>query len=134
MTFIHGKDTVVTINASDISAFTNSTEFNDSTETHETTTYGRSRKTHKAGLGDGTITIAGIHDDGASGPRTVIKALKAAGNAVTFVFRPEGTGSGLAQSSVSVIVSSYQETDPVGGMIEWTSELQMTGPLTETDQ
>lgn len=134
MTYIHGKDTVVTINGSDISAFTNSTDFKDTTETHETSCYGVARKTYKAGLGDGTVTIKGIHDNGAGGPRKVLKALKAAGTAVTFIFRPEGTGSGKQQSSVSVIVKSYNDSDPVGDLVTWESELQMTGALTETDQ
>jgi hypothetical protein len=134
MTFISGENTVITINATDISAFTNSTDFTDTTEVYDSTCYGSTRKTKKAGIGDGTITISGVHDDAAGGPRTVLKALKAARAAVTFVFRPEGTGSGLAQSSVSVIVSSYKDSDPVAGLITWEAQLDMTGALTETDQ
>lgn len=134
MTFIHGKDTVVTLNASDISAFTNSTDFEDNTTVHLTTCYGASRETKKAGLGDGQVTLKGIYDDGASGPRGIIKPLKAAGTAVTFIFRPEGTGSGKAQSSVSVVVESFKESAPVNDMISWECVLQMTGALTETDQ
>lgn len=134
MAFIHGKDTVVTLNAVDLSAFTNQTSFEDSTETHDTTTYGRVRKTYSSGLGDGKITISGIHSDSATGPRSVIKPLKAAGDAVAFVFQPEGAGAGKAQSVVDVIIASYNESDPVADMVTWTSELQMTGELDETDQ
>lgn len=134
MGYVSGENTVVTINATDISAFTNNTDFDDTHEVYDTTCYGAQRKTKKAGLGDGTIKISGIYDDGAGGPRTVLKALKAAKAAVTFIYRPEGTGSGLAQDSVSVIVSSYKEGDPVAGMITWESVLEMTGALTSTDQ
>lgn len=134
MAFIHGRNTVVKVNNVDLSAFTNSTSFGDEDEMHDTTTYGRDRKTYHAGLGDGTITIGGIYDDGAAGPRSTLKPLKAAKTAVPFLFRPEGTGSGKAQSSVSVLVSSFNESAPVADMIAWTAELQMTGPLDEADQ
>lgn len=134
MAYIHGKLTVITINASDISAFTNSTSFEDAKDTHDITCYGATRHAWGAGLGDGKITISGVYDDGATGPRGVLKPLLAAGTAVTFVFRPEGTGSGKAQSSVSVIVSSFNESSPSADYIAWTAELQMTGALTETDQ
>lgn len=134
MTFIHGKGTVVTIDGSDLSAFTKTTSFEDSTDTHDTTTYGQPRKTYASGLGDGKVTISGVYDDSATGPRAVLKALKAAGTAVTFVYQPEGVGSGLAESSVSVLVASYNESSPVDDMVSWTAELQMTGALTETDQ
>ena len=134
MAFRHGKDTVVILAGVDISAFTDSTQMEDETETHETTTYGRARKTYQSGLGDGKFTIGGVYDDGAGGPRAVIKPLKATGTAVTFVYRPEGTGSGKAQSSVSVIIGTFNESSPVGDNVTWTSELQMTGVLDETDQ
>lgn len=134
MAFRHGKDTVVKLNAIDLSAFSNQTQFGDETEANETTTYGRARKTYMGGLGDGKITLQGVYDDGASGPRAIIKPLKAAGTAVTFLFQPEGTGSGKAQSSVSVIITAFNETAPVADVIGWTCEMQMTGPLDETDQ
>lgn len=134
MAFRHGKDTVVKIAGNDISQYSNSTQFGDETEANETTTYGRSRKTYMGGLGDGKITVSGVYDDGATGPRGIIKPLKAAGAAVTFLFQPEGTGSGKAQSSVSVIITSFNETAPVADVISWACEMQMTGPLDETDQ
>ena len=134
MTFRHGKDTVVLFNGTDISQYTNNTEDTDETENHDVTCYGAVRKAYVAGLGDGTFVISGTHNDAAGNPREVIKPVKAAGTAVTFVYRAEGTGSGKSQSSVSVLVSSYVQTSPVAGVVTWKSELQMTGALTETDQ
>ncbi len=135
MTNIHGKLTVVKLNGVDYSTYSNSTDFKDSTDTHENTTYGRDRKTYAGGLGDGTVSVGGFYDTTAvSGPRALFKPLKAAGNAVPFVYRPEGTGSGKAQSSVSVLISSFEESSPVGDMVTWTAELQMTGVLDETPQ
>lgn len=135
MTNFHGKVTVVKLNGVDYSAFANSTDFKDATDTHENTTYGRDRKTYAAGLGDGTVSVGGFYDNTAvSGPRALFKPLKSAGTAVPFVYRPEGTGSGKAQSTVNVIISSFEESSPVGDMVTWTAELQMTGPLDETPQ
>jgi hypothetical protein len=134
MAFVHGKDTVVLINASDISAYTNSTTDNDSRAVHNTTTYGRDRDTFQSGLGTGTITIGGIFDNTAAGPRKIIQPLKEVGDAVAFVFRPDGTGSGLQEHSCSVIITAFNVTSPVADMCTWTAELQKTGPIDDTDQ
>lgn len=134
MAFRHGKDTVVTINASDISAFTNTTAFGDETDVHDVTCYGAGRKNYIPGLGDGTVTIGGSYDDGVTGPRAVLKALKNAGTVSQFIFRPEGTGAGKRQSKVNVIVKTFNESAPVADAIAWTSELQETGALDETPQ
>lgn len=135
MTNVHGKLTVVMLNGVDYSEFSNSTDFSDSTDTHDNTTYGKNRKTYHAGLGDGTVSVGGFYDTTAvSGPRALFKPLKAAGNAVEFIYRPEGTGVGKAQSRVDVIIASFEESSPVGDMVTWTAELQMTGDLDETAQ
>jgi len=132
--FVHSKHTVVTLDGVNLSAFTKTTSFEDSTSVHDTTTYGKDRKTYAAGLGDGKITISGTADDTVTGPRAVIKPIKAAGTAVPFVFQPFGVGNGKAQSTVDVIVTSFNESSPVDDMVQWTAELQMSGDLDETAQ
>lgn len=134
MAFNHAKNTVVKINAVDLSQYTNTAEMVDDTETHDVTCFGAVRKAYRAGLGDGTFTIGGVHDDGATSPRAVLKPLKTAGTITTFLYQPEGAGAGKAQSSVSVIVKQYTDTSAVNAMHMWKATLQMTGPLDETDQ
>lgn len=134
MAFKHGKATVVTLNGVDYSAFADTTDFDDGVDTHETTTYGRNRKTYLAGLGDGKVSVGGMHSDSVNNPRSLFKPLMAAGTEVQFVYRPEGTGVGKPQSRVNVIVSSYKDSSPVGDVVKWTAELQMTGDLDETPQ
>jgi hypothetical protein len=131
---IHGRHTVVTIDGVDISGFTDNTEFSDGVDTHDTTTYGASRKRYDSGLGDGTISIGGTHSNETGNPRSVLKPMMAAGLAVEFVYRPDGTGSGKPQSAVNVIVKSYKDSSPVANMVKWTCELQMTDDLNEADQ
>lgn len=135
MTNFHGKLTVVKLNGVDYSEYSNATDFKDATDAHDNTTYGKNRKTYHAGLGDGTISVGGFYDNTAvEGPRALFKPLKAAGTAVEFTYRPEGTGVGKAQSLVDVIITSFEESSPVADMVTWTAELQMTGDLVETAQ
>lgn len=136
MAFIHGKNTVVLWGGTDLSAYAESTDWNDSTDAEDVTTYGptRTRKSYGASLGDGTITCAGTSDDGAGGPAAVILPLKDAGAPVTFTFRPKGTGGGLPQKVVDVIITAYNETSPVGGFSKWTCEMQMSGTINRAAQ
>jgi|SRR5688500_13418584 len=134
MTFMHGKDTFISIGGVDLSTFTKTTDFTDTDDMHDVTTYGNERKRYHAGLGDGTITIGGVYDNGAAGPRPTLKGFKAAKVPEPFILRPEGTGAGRAQSLVDVLVSSYKESLPVDDMVTWECELQMDGDLDETDQ
>lgn len=131
---IHGRLTVVTINGVNISEFTDTTEFNDSMATHDTTTYGAERNKYDSGLGDGTVSIGGTHSNEANNPRSVLKPLMSAGLPIEFVYRPNGTGTGRPQSIVDVLVKSYKDSAPVANMVKWTAELQMTEDLDETDQ
>lgn len=134
MAFTHGRHTVIIIDGHNISAFTDNTEETDGIDLHDVTTYGAARKAYASGLGDGTFTISGTHDNTAGGPRSVLKPMMSAGLAVPFVYRTEGTGTGLPEEQVDVFVKSYKQTSPVADMVKWTSELQMTGDLVEIDQ
>lgn len=133
----HGKDTHVEIDAVDISTHTNNTEFNREGDSHDITTY-KATTTDTAhefqgGLTQGTCTISGIYDtDVAAGPRSVIEPL--VGTVVPFIYQPEGTGTGLPQDAVDVLVTAYNETSPVADMITWTAELQLTGMIDSTAQ
>jgi hypothetical protein len=136
MAFIHGKNTVVLWGAADLSTFADSTDWNDSTDAEEVTTYSptRTRKSYGASLGDGKVTCSGTSDDGASGPAKVLEPLKDAGAEVVFTFRPKGTGVGKPQKIVSVIITAFNVTSPVGGFSKWTCEMQMSGDINRADQ
>lgn len=131
---VHGKVTVVTIDGDDISAFCNSVTFPNETDMHENTTFGQDRKTYHPGLGDGKITIGGPYDTDAAGPADILETLQENGTEATFIYRIRGTGSGLPQKSVSVLVATYNESSPVGDIVTWTAELQMTGDLDRSPQ
>jgi hypothetical protein len=132
--FVHGQDTFVSLDGNDLSTYSKTTDFTDTTEVHDVTTYGNSRKRKHGGLGDGTVTIGGVYDNSATGPRAVIKPIKALGLPVPFIFQPEGAGAGKAQSLVDVVVASYKESAPVDDMVTWEAELDMDGDLDEDPQ
>lgn len=135
MAFKHGKDTVVKVDGTDLSAYTNESEITETTDTHVTSAYGVEAHTFGVGLDGGTFTMGGTYDStAATGPRAKIKIVRAAKAAVTILRQPEGTGAGLPQDSFSAICTSYKESAPVADMIKWTSDWQITGPVTITPQ
>lgn len=134
MAFVHGKDTVVTVNSTDISAFTNTSEFNPTADSHDVTTYGKDGHVFSPGLTSGTFTLGGIYDSStSSGPRAVLQPLVGAA-ATTVVRQPEGAGSGKPQDSFSGLLTSYTETSPVADMVAWSAEFQISDSVTSTSQ
>lgn len=132
MAFVHGKNTYISLNSVDLSAFTNQSEFGREADTHDVTCYGKNDHVFKGGLGLGEATISGVYDDGTSGPRDTIEPL--IGTNVTLVRRPEGTGSGKPEDSVNVVVRRYVETSPVADMVAWSATLQLSDAVTSTNQ
>ncbi|HKX46587.1 MAG TPA: hypothetical protein VJP77_07780 [Planctomycetota bacterium] len=132
MAFIHGKDTYISLNAVDLSAFVNTSELSRSADSHDVTTYGKSDHVYRGGLGDGKATMAGIYDDGAAGPRATIEPL--IGTVVELVRRPEGTGATKPEDTVDVLVMTYVETNPVADMVAWSCEMQLSDAVVTADQ
>lgn len=132
MAFKHGKDTYISLNGSDLSAFVDTSELNRTADSHDVTTYGKQAHVYQGGLTDGKATMSGTYDSGAAGPRGIIRPLL--GSVVPLIRRTEGTGAGKPQDSVSVLVTSYVETNPVADMIKWSCEMQLSDSVTSTTQ
>lgn len=133
MSFVHGKGAYISVDSNDISAFCDSVDFNRSVDSHDTTTFGQQGHTYHGGLTDGTVSIGGTYDDGATGPKAVIEPLMD-GTLQGVVYRPEGTGPGKPQATFDALVTSYAESAPVADMIKWKAELQISGTVAEADQ
>ncbi|MEZ5411034.1 MAG: hypothetical protein R2761_23590 [Acidimicrobiales bacterium] len=133
MALAHGKNTIVTVDGDDLSAFIKSSDFKRMADSHDVTTYGDNAKNYGAGLTDATFSMEGVYDTTSGGPRGVIEPL-IGGAAVTVVRKPEGTGTGKAQDSFSAIVTSYVETNPVGDYVTWSAEFQVSGDIDSTPQ
>lgn len=134
MSFVHGKNTFISLDGNDLSAFTNTSEMGRAGDSHDVTTYGKNSHVFHRGLKNGTATMAGIYDNTAAGPRAIIEPLWDAGDAVTLIRRTEGTGSGRPQDTVDVIITGYNETSPVADMVAWTCALQLSDDIDTTPQ
>lgn len=132
MAFTHGKGVKITLNGSDLSAFSSNTTVGRESDSHDVTTYGKNAHVYSGGLLDGTVTLSGTYDDGATGPQAVIEPLL--GTNVTLVYQAEGAGAGKPSKSATVLVMSYEETAPVADMISWQCECQLSGDVTITNQ
>jgi hypothetical protein len=133
MTFIHGRNTFISLNGTDLSAFTDSSELSREADEHDVTTYGKQAHVVQGGLLSSSATMSGTYDNTAgTGPRAVIRPL--VGTNVTLIRRPEGTGTGKPQDSVTVHVKKYVETNPVADMVKWSAELTGSDVVTSTVQ
>jgi hypothetical protein len=132
MAFVHGKNTYVSLDGDDLSAFTNSTDFERNADEHDVTTYGQNAHVLVGGLLGGSCSISGVYDNGATGPRKTIEPL--IGTVVGLVHRPEGTGSGKPEDTVDVLVKSYKESNPVADMVQWSADLSLSGDVVTAAQ
>jgi hypothetical protein len=132
MSFTHGKNTVVIFNGTDISAFSNNTDWEETADSHDVTCYGKNSHVFKGGLKTGKASLSGTYDDTATGPYDIVRPQ--VGNVVSLVYRPEGTGSGKPQETVNVLVTSYKQSAPVADMIKWTAEYTFSDDITMINQ
>jgi hypothetical protein len=132
MAFVHGKGTSITVDSVDLSAFTSNVAKKRSADSHDTTTFGQDGHTYQGGLTDGTYTLTGTYDGGASSvPRDTLEG--ALGTVVAFIYEQE-VGTGKPKSTGSALITAYEETAPVADMITWSSTLQISGTETEGTQ
>lgn len=135
MSFVHGKNTFVSVDGDDLSVFTKTSEFGPTTDSHDVTTYGADGHAYEGGLTDGKFTMGGVYDNTAgTGPRAVLQPLKGTLAKVPVIRRPEGTGAGKPQDSFTGVLTSYKETNPVADMVVWEAEFQISGTVNSAAQ
>lgn len=133
MTFVHARNTFLSLAGFDLSQYCDSSELSKEADEHDVTTYGKQAHVVSGGLLSSTANVGGIYDNTAgTGPRAVIRPL--VGTNVALIRRPEGTGTGKPQDSVTVHVKKYVESNPVADMVRWTAELTGSDTITSTTQ
>jgi hypothetical protein len=133
MAYVHGHLAVFKQASTDLSAFINSVEVKRKADDHDTTTLGDTAHEYSGGLTDGTITIKGIYDAGATTtPRVTVQG--ALGTVVAWTHQAAGTLSAKPQMTGNGLVTSYEESAPVDDMVTWSAEYKISGPVTITDQ
>lgn len=135
MALVHGKGTVIIINAADLSQYTKTSEFTRTKDDHDTTHYGDDNHEWSLGLGDNGFTAAGTYDSTAgTGPRAVLRPLMDSGAPVTLTRRPEGTGAGKPQDVATIVITKYVETNPVNDFIQWAIDAKCSGAVNSAAQ
>lgn len=82
MAFIHGKDTKVFMDSTDLSSYLSSADPSRTVDVGETTTFGSSNKTFVAGEKDATVSFSGFFDATAD---NIIQGLVGANDKVALI-------------------------------------------------
>jgi len=132
-TFVHGKSTDFALDdtagtSRNISNVLTSVDFPETIETAETTAFGSSAKSYIVGLKDATISVSGIFD-------ATVDGYIMGGSEPTsrsFIYGPAGSTGGNVKYTGEVIVTNYSISNPVGDVVTFSLDLQVTGSVTRT--
>ena len=131
-TFAHGKSTDFAVDdtggtSRNISDTLTDVSFPQTIDTAETTAFGSSNKSYIVGLKDTTISVSGIWDATVDG---YISGTEPASR--SFIYGPAGTTSGNVKYTGEAIMTNYSVSNPVGDVVTFTMDLQVTGAVTRT--
>ena len=142
MAKIHGRRAHVSITdsggvARDLSSFCNNIDLPGQLDVAETTPFNVQDKTFVAGLRSHTLKIGGQWDDTATtGPDDVLATLLGQGAAgtiaTTFIVGPAGSAAGNVKYTGACILTAYQRTAPVGGIVTFGADFQVSGSVQRT--
>lgn len=136
-TFKHGKNAYFALDGTAGSLVSISDTLNEISlpreiETAETTAFGDGDKTYITGLGDATISLSGMFD--ATVDTQIagnIANLKSGSvSSVSFEYGPTGSVATSPKLSGEALITSYEVSSPVGDVITYSLELQVTGGVT----
>tara|TARA_R100001126_G_scaffold98053_1_gene71910 strand:- start:633 stop:1043 length:411 start_codon:yes stop_codon:yes gene_type:complete len=132
MAFVHGSDSSFKLdNASgsltDISTYVNNVDFPETADVAETSTLGASNKTYIVGLKDATISLGGLFDATVD---AILGAVVGQSATLSFEYSPEGTASGKVKYTGECILTSYTLSSPVGDVVGFSADLQVSGAVT----
>ena len=129
-TFAHGKSTDFAIDdtggsSRNISNTLTDVSFPQTIDTAETTAFGSSNKSYIVGLKDTTISVTGLWD------ATVDAYLSGTEPASrSFIFGPAGSTGGNVKYTGEAIMTNYSQGNPVGDVVTFTADFQVTGAVT----
>lgn len=129
----HGRLTVLTVAALDISSSTKTSTFSGSADAHQTSGYGVTNHTKVGGIIDGKFTASGTYDLGTvTGTGLVMEGKEGVTQAI--VRKVAGTGTTKPQEVFSGVLTKFDVSDPVDDIVSWAAEWEVTGPVNRTAQ
>ena len=130
-TFVHGKSVDFALDdtsgsSRNISDTLNSVDFPEVTETADTTAFGSSSRSFIVGLESATISISGLWDS------TVDGYMKGGTEPASrsFIYGPAGSTGGNVKYTGEAILTNYSISSPVGDVVTYSVDLQVTGAVT----
>ena len=129
-TFAHGKSTDFAIDdtggsSRNISDTLTDVSFPQTIDTAETTAFGSTNKSYIVGLKDTTISVSGIWDATVDG---YISGTEPASR--SFIYGPAGSTGGNVKYTGEAIMTNYSVSNPVGDVVTFSMDLQVTGAVT----
>jgi len=129
-TFVHGKSTDFELDdtggtSRSLSNVLTSVDFPETIDTAETTAFGATSKSYIVGLRDATISVSGLWDATVDG--YIIGTEPATRS---FIFGPAGTTSSNVKYTGECILTNYAISNPVGDVVTFSLDLQVTGNVT----
>lgn len=138
-TFKHGKNAYFSLDGTAGSLVAISDTLNEISmpreiETAETTAFGQDDKTYITGLGDATISLSGMFDATVdtqiAGNIANLKSGSVA--SLSFEYGPSGSAASSPKFTGEALITSYEVSSPVGDVVTYSLELQVTGGVTGT--
>ena len=137
MAFRAGTTTFIALDGvnaagTNVSRFADSFDWPQSVETQEVSAFGTAAKAFINGLTDGdTVSISGPYDAAMFSLLTGVKAAQSAGSStMTILWGPGGSVTGEARITAEAWVTSVSLSSSVGGRVELSASLQVTGAVT----
>lgn len=121
MSFLHGKGTRLLISQYDMSAYFNSVEADATAASHDVTTLSKNTVHRAPGLFDGKVSLGGLFEATADG---LVASWLGSSAGEAFTFCPGGDTAGGPCQIAKVIHTSYKASDPVGGMVTASAQLE----------
>ena len=129
-TFAHGKSTDFALDdtggsSRNLSNTLTDVSFPQTIDTAETTAFGSSNKSYIVGLKDGSFSVSGIWDATVDG---YISGTEPASR--SFIYGPAGSTGGNVKYTGEAIMTNYAVNNPVGDVVTFSMDLQVTGAVT----
>jgi len=117
-----------TATLTNVSPYADNLSLPQSTDQLEVSTFGSASKAFIPGLNDGdSISVSGPYDVVI---HSLVTGARSAGSLLGYVFGPGGSVAAQARSAGSVYVQQYSTSTTVGGRVEYSLSLQVTGAVT----
>ncbi len=123
---VHGKNSYVSIDASDVTTYCNASSLQRAIDNAEVTSFGDDDKAYIAGLHGATIPIGGRWHATLDG----VMAGTIDSATVAWILGPAGSTSGLVRYTGNAFIANYNWSSTVGGAVVWTANFTVDGAIT----